>query len=484
MKVTTLLFAILFSTALKSQNTTILNRIEQFENHLAPQMVIKGNNIAYYNIYDRMKHYNVPGVSIALINDEKIEWAKGYGYFSNDSIYKIDTNTLFQAASISKPVTAFAALQLIEKGQLDLDGDINNFLKSWQIPGNRFTQQQNVTTRMILSHSSGLTVHGFDEVYNTHEKMPTVIEILEGKPPIKSKPVIVDTLPGSVWRYSGGGYTVIQLAVMDITNDDFADYLNKNILSQIGMKNSTFEVPLPEKYWSNASFGNDPNGNVIKNKWNNYPQLAAAGLWTNPSDLARFAIEIQNSYLGKSNKIISQKMTREMLTKNMGSWGLGFNIDGQSDSLSFSHGGSNEGFNCNMFAFASMGKGIVVMTNSDNGEQLINEILRSAAIVYDWVKFEPTEKTVIEIDTLSLRKYTGTYQLQPGVEVEFTIKGYTIYGKNSWNNYSFPIYPESVTNFFEIKLPLEIKFDINENNQVAGADINNMDKKYYLKKIK
>jgi CubicO group peptidase (beta-lactamase class C family) len=469
---------------LKIYDDNVSQRILQFENSLAPQMVIKGDKINYYNIYDRIKHYNVPGVSIALINDGKIEWAKGYGYFSNDNLHKIDTNTLFQAASISKPVTALAALQLVEKGQLDLDRNINDFLKSWQIPENKFAKQKYVTARMILSHTGGLTVQGFDEVYNSDEKMPTVTEILEGKPPAKSKPVIVDTLPGSSWRYSGGGYTVMQLAIMDITNNDFADYLNKTVLSPLGMNNSTFEVPLPDKYYSNVSNGNDHNGAIVKNKWGNYPQSAAAGLWATPSDLARFAIEIQNSYKGKSNKIISRRMTHEMLTKNLGSWGLGFNVDGKSDSLSFSHGGSHYGYNCEMFAFANLGKGIVIMTNSDNGEKLINEILRSAAIVYKWSKFTPTERTVIEMDTSSLKKYTGTYQVQPGAEVEITLKGITLYGQNSWDHYSYPIYPESETKFFEITLPLEINFDIDQNKEVLGFDGKNMDKEYYCKKIK
>ncbi|MCX6223020.1 MAG: serine hydrolase [Bacteroidia bacterium] len=485
-RITYLLLAVLFSMTLKAQNEVISNRISQFENHLALQMVIKGEGeeIKYFNIYDRMKYYNVPGVSIALINNGKIEWAKGYGYFSRDRVNKVDTNTLFQAASISKPVVALAALELVENGKLNLDNDINDYLKNWNIPDNKFTDQRKITLRMLLTHTAGIRPGGCDSIYNPDKPLPTIIEILDGRAPAEPAPVVVDTLPGTTWQYANAGFMVIQKAIMDNTDNDFASYMNKHILSKIGMKNSTFRQPLPKEYFKNVTFGNYGNGNVRENKWNTYPQLAAGGLWSTPSDLARFAIVIQNSYQGKSNKIISQNMTKQMLTKGLGNWGLGFCLDGQNDSLSFSHGGSNDGFRCNMFAFASLDKGIVIMTNSDNGEQLYNEILRSASIVYNWNKYTPVVKTVIDFDTISLKKYVGTYQLQPGAEVDFTIKDNKLYGRNSWDNYSYPIYAESEIKFFEIKLPLEIKFDINQTKEVIGADIKNMDKKYYFKKIK
>jgi len=357
----------------KDQNLSIIDKVE---NSLLPPIIIEGEELETYNIYDRMKYYNVPAVSIAFIDGGEIVWAKGYGYTSFDSLNAVDENTMFQAASISKPVAAMAALSLVEEGMLELDNNVNEYLKGWQVIDNEFTTIEKVTLRRLLTHSAGLTVHGFGG-YASKDSVPTLLQILSGEAPANSDAVLPDIVPGTMNRYSGGGYTVMQKMLIDISGETFPSLMEERVLSKIGMGNSTYIQPLPEKFHSRAAIAHRSNGEMIEGRWHTYPEMAAAGLWTTPTDLLKYAIEVQNSLAGTSNSILSQKMTEEMLTRQIASQGLGPGLSGEGDSLIFRHGGANEGYRCELLAFARLGQGVAIMTNSDNGGALMNEIIRS-----------------------------------------------------------------------------------------------------------
>ncbi|HKG98317.1 MAG TPA: serine hydrolase domain-containing protein, partial [Pyrinomonadaceae bacterium] len=356
-------------------------RIKRVESGLLPQVVIKGQPAPKMSIAERMAFHKVPGVSIAVINNSAIEWARGYGVVEAGTNKPVTTETLFQAASISKPVAAMGALYLVEKGKLALDEDVNKRLVSWKVAENEFTKEKKVTLRGLLNHSAGMTVHGF-RGYASDEAVPTLLELLDGKKPANSAAVRVDIAPGTRWRYSGGGISVAQLMMMDVTGKPFPQFMKETVLDKIGMKHSTYEQPLSKDWQQQAATGHRPKGEAVKGKWHTYPEMAAAGLWTTPSDLARFAIEIQKSRAGKSNKVLSKEMTSEMLTAVMGEYGLGIGVGREGRAATFSHGGSNEGFRCMMFAYTETGQGAVVMTNSDNGSALAGEILRSIAAEY------------------------------------------------------------------------------------------------------
>jgi CubicO group peptidase (beta-lactamase class C family) len=391
-------------------NSIDRQRIQRIENGLLPAIMVKGQDAQGMNLQERMKHYKVPGVSIAFFSGGQILWSRAYGYADVAKMTPITPETLFQAASISKPISTLAMLRLVQAGKLKLDEDVNVKLKSWKVPDNEFTKEQKVTLRRIVSHSAGLTVHGFGG-YRPDEPLPRIGQILDGQMPANSKAVRVDAVPGSRWSYSGGGYTVMQLLLTDVTGKSFPDLLNEEVLRPIGMSHSTYALPLPNILRRSAATAYSGDGKPIAGDFHVYPELAAAGLWTTPSDLARAAIEIENDYAGTSNKFLSKDMAHQMLTHQKDDWGLGVALSGNGHPLRFAHGGSNEGFKCDLQAYVGTGQGIVVMTNADGGSALIGEIERAVAQEYGWPDFKPEQKATVPVDPAKLSAYGGAYLL-------------------------------------------------------------------------
>jgi CubicO group peptidase (beta-lactamase class C family) len=330
-----------------------------------------------------IKDHGIPGVSIAIIEKGEIVKAKGYGFTEKDGTNPVTADTLFQAGSVSKPVAALGALRLVEDGRLALDGDVNRWLKQWQVPENEFTKDEKVTLRRILSHSAGLTVHGFPG-YPISSNLPTTIQILDGMEPANTTAIRCDTKPGSAWRYSGGGYTVMQQMMTEVTGKPFAGVMKDTVLAPLKMTASTYEQPLPKDRISFAASGYGSDGKAILGKWHVYPEMAAAGLWSTPSDLARFAIGIQQAADGKSNPIISQSLAREMLTVQKDGFGLGWFLEGTGESRFFSHRGRNEGFDTYMVARIGSGQGMVVMINKNDDTGALMRIFTAVSNEYKW----------------------------------------------------------------------------------------------------
>ncbi len=443
--------------------------IDKIENSLLPAIIIEGDSLETYNIYDRMEYYKVPGVSIAFINEGEIKWAKGYGYLTADIIIPVNENTLFQAASISKPVAAIAALHLVEQGKLSLDDDVNQYLKDWYVEENEYTRNEKVTLRRILSHSAGLTVHGFGG-YSATDTVPVIIQVLNGEKPANSDRIYPDTIPGTIYRYSGGGYTIMQKMLTDITGMDFPDLMEEYVLSEIDMTNSTYQQPLPLELEDQAAAGHKPDGKMVEGRWHTYPEMAAAGLWTTPSDLLKYALEVQNSLKGEANNLISVEMTEQMLTPQINSHGLGPGVGGEGDSLWFGHGGANEGYRCQLMAFAKLGQGVAIMTNSDNGGQLISEILRSFSHVYDWTIYKPLSKKVIDTGEIDLSAFEGEYVLKwqgEDLVVKISAVNDHLEGKQLWVGFSFNIYPESELLFFNKDDGASFEFKKGESGEIT-----------------
>jgi CubicO group peptidase (beta-lactamase class C family) len=373
-------------------------RIRRVENGLLPSSSNREIS-SPLRLADRMSFYKTPGVSIAVINQGKLEWARGYGVLEAGRNNTATATTLFQGCSISKPVTAAAALYLVDQGKLDLDEDVNRKLESWKIPETEFTKEKKVTLRRLLTHTAGTTVSGLTG-YASDEQLPTLRQILDGIKPANSEPIRIDTVPGAQWRYSGGGFLVLQQLLIDVTNKPFSEILSEVVLQKLEMKESTFQQPLPLNLRSRAARGHLPNGEKVNGDWFVYPEMASGGLWTTPSDLARFVIELQRSKAGKSDRVLSRRMANEMLSDQMQNFpvamvserygrpirnqGLGFRLEGEGRAARFSHHGGNTGFRCFLVAYSERGQGAIVMTNSDNGFELVQEIIRSIAREYDW----------------------------------------------------------------------------------------------------
>lgn len=388
----------------------VQDKIKQVENNLVPWTMAQDS--LKFNLEARMAQYKIPGLSIAVIKDYKIEWVKAYGWADISEHRAVTTKTLFQAASLSKSLNGVGVLKLVQDKKLDLNADINTYLTTWKFPYDSLSHNKKITTANLLSHTAGLTIHGF-KGYAKGDSIPTLSEILDGKRPANSKAVRSMYEPGKKVEYSGGGTTISQLIVTNITKQKYEDFMWTQVLKPMGMTESFFTQPPPPNNQYLLATGYNRYGEEMKgSKFNIYPEKAAAGLWTNPTDLAKYIIETQLSYHGESGKVLTPEMTRLRLTPYLDSINaFGVYINKKGDEKYFQHSGSNEGFGCQYRGSIKYGNGVVVMVNSDN-LGILNEIVNSVAIVYHWDSFyNPVVKQTITLADDILNNYVGRYLL-------------------------------------------------------------------------
>lgn len=392
-------------------------RISRIENGLQSNLQIEyGDSLiqSFYNIEERMQELLIPGLSIAVLNNGVIEWAKGYGIADSLENRKVTTETLFQAGSISKPVAATRGLQLAEQGLIDLDQNVNQYLSSWKLPDNSFTTSEKVTTRRILNHTAGLTIGGFLG-YKRGETIPSIPDILDGKG--NTEPVRVYKEPGESWKYSGGGYTVMQHMITDIDNEQFSKTMWKNVLEPLGMNSSTYENPLPEKYHNIAATGYNFDGTQVEGKWWIYPEMAAAGLWTTPSELILWAKQIQEIRQTQKDGLLKAETVNEMLTPNDDDQGLGPYVL----EYVFGHGGADEGFRADLTIWKEVPNAVVIMVNSQNGNKIIREILMSVAQEYELPGYPPRKRVFKSQSQEQLKRFVGKYDFQDNGMVDIKV---------------------------------------------------------------
>jgi CubicO group peptidase (beta-lactamase class C family) len=464
--------------AAQSRPADVADRIARVERGLMLPVSIAGEPVQRFTIEERLRKHRTPGVSVAVMHNGKIEWAKGYGVRRTGGTESVDSATLFQAASISKPVAAVAALRLVDQERLTLDADINTVLTSWKVPDTSFTATEKVTLRRLLSHSAGLTVHGFPG-YAAGAPVPTVVQILDGvRPPANTAPVRVNVLPGSLWRYSGGGFTVMQQALIDLTGKDFPALARELVLTPAGMKSSGYEQPLPEAKRGLAAIAHRGNGSVVAGEWHTYPEMAAAGLWTTPTDLLLFARAVHRSLGGEANALLTQKLAREFITVQKGAYGLGVGVEGDGALKRFSHGGANEGYRCTFFAFADRGEGIAIMTNSDNGGAVANEIARAVADVYGWGVMQPRPRTAVAVDAERLKPIAGRYRLVAGNDTLPVVmrlqSGVLSVELLPLSATPMRLYAAEADRFFTLESSAEFAIDRDASNEVVAIRILNV----------
>jgi len=455
-------------------------KIKQFENNLGLWVQI-GNQ--QFTLANRMKSNHVNGVSVALIKDYKIEWAKGYGWADSAAKRPVTTHTLFQAGSISKSLNGVGLLKLMQEGKLDLYADINNYLKSWKFPYDSLSKGKKITIANLLSHTAGLSVHGFAG-YEKGDTIPTLIQILNGEKPANSKAVRSMYEPSLRYQYSGGGTTLSQLLLQDITGQAYDTYMRNNVLKPMGMNHSSYTQPPPADKENLLATGYYNDGKAVKGRYHIYPEQAAAGLWTNPTDLAKYIIATQLSLQEKSNKILSPETTKLRLTPYIdNSAALGVFITQKGNEKYFSHDGSDEGFVAAYFGSMENGNGAVVMANTNNGS-LLYEIINSLANVYNWKDFyTPKMKQVVTVNNKILKSYVGNYKLRRDTfNVTLEKEGLVLWLDSKTK---YKIYFTSDTDFFMLEMAgSEIKFVKNSNNEITGFDIDDNGYKMQALKIK
>ena len=434
----------------------IIERISRIETSL----FIPGRVAQFYGksgtLVEKMEQYSIPGVSIAVIHQGRLEWARGYGVADAETKQPVTSETLFQAASISKPVTAAAVLRLVDAGHLDLDADVNTYLRSWKVP-NTLSWQPYITLRQLLCHGAGVTIHGFPG-YPHDAVIPTLGQVLAGEFPANTDPIRVNALPGTQFRYSGGGYCILQQVLIDVMSKPFPELMREIVLDPAGMIQSTFEQPPSQRFATAAATGHHPGGKPIPGKWHIYPEMAAAGLWTTPSDLARFALTIQRAWTGEADKFLSQEIVRQMLAPQVETFmGLGLHLNGDGTSSRFSHAGGNQGFRCLLEAYVQESIGAVVMTNSDGGFSVIERIMPAIAQEYGWANYLQKNAGPLERTPSISDAFLGTYELKPGFTLTIVKEGDRLFLQPTGQN-ALVLHPETDTTFMLHEIDAQVTF--------------------------
>jgi CubicO group peptidase (beta-lactamase class C family) len=461
-------------------------RIRAVENNLGGWVKIQDSS---WNIVDRMAYHKVNGLSIAVINNYQIEWVKGYGWADTAERRKVTTATLFQAASVGKSIHAAGTMKLVEKGKLDPNKDINAYLKRWKFPYDSASKGKKITTFNLLSNSGGLSVHGFDG-YKWNQPVPGIIQILNGEPPSNSPPVRSVLEPGLKFLYSGGGYTISELMIEDITGGRYADYMSKTVFKPLGMNRTWYNGRLTNEAKKNLATAYRSDGKPIECKYHIYPENACgASLWSTPSDLAKFVIELELSFAGKSNRLLNSQTTKMLFTPYVSDfYGLGFFIEKKGDEMYFHHTGLNEGFVSDYYGSMKGGRGVVIMANTDlaNSLDITEEIINSVATAYNWTGFyNPVMKTEVNIPDSVFKQYAGVYKFD-GVNQTVTV--YRQNGKSYFHDSSSPVpwlmHFSSDKDFFfhEIMFNNHV-FVRNSTGEVDGFNIQTRDGEFKVKKI-
>lgn len=443
-------------------------RIGRVENGLSLPVVLKGAAGQKMDLHQRMAYHQVPAVSIALIDHGTLQWARAYGVTDAGATPRPATpDTLFQAASISKTLSAIGAMGLVQHGKLALDVPVNTQLKAWKIPDNDFSRQTPVTPRMLLNHSAGLTVHGYGG-YPQGQPLPSLLQELDGTSPANEPAVRVDVRPGSLWRYSGGGFSVLQLLMTEAAGQPFDRYMQSTVLRPLGMKHSTFAVELSAPQRAATAAGHATDETRVPGRWHAYPESAAAGLWSTPSDLANVVLEVQRAADGAAGKVLSHDSAVTMLTRGQGEYGLGLFVENLGDRTSFSHSGGATGFRSQLYGYTKSGQGAVIMTNSDNGAALIDEILASIAAEYGWPEFKVIEKTAVAGDAARNAELAGQYDLLE-TPATLTAEGDRLYLQcDLFGAQPLELFAQSPDAFFMTAQDMELKVQRGEDGKVTG----------------
>jgi CubicO group peptidase (beta-lactamase class C family) len=443
----------------------VAQEIKMVESNLSGWVKIT-NAPGKWTLADRMKFYHCNGVSIAVIKDYKIEWAKGYGWADSSEQRPVTTTTLFQAGSNSKSLNAVGILKLVQDGKLDLYTDINHYLKSWKFPYDSLSKGKKITIANLLSHTGGLTIHGFPG-YERGDTIPTLIQILNGEKPANTGAIRSIYEPSLKSEYSGGGTTISQLIVQDVTGLPYDVYMWENVLKPLGMENSSYTQPPPAGKQNLLATGYYNDGKPVKGKYHIYPEQAAAGLWTNATDLARYVIETELSLAGKSQKVLSQKMTELRLTPYIdSSAALGVFILNKNGVKYFRHGGVDEGFVSQYIGSFEGGDGVAVMTNTYN-TALFDEIINSVAETYHWKNYyAPVVKTEVMLPASKLQSFVGKYKFRRDT-VSVIQRNGALY-INTGDGEPWKIHFTDDTHWFAMETRADMNFEMDANKKVIG----------------
>lgn len=442
--------------------------IKRFESELKPRYYTSSEAAPQWSLLERMAFHKVPALSIAVAINGQLVWARAYGVTKKDSSRAVDTNTLFQAASLSKPIASLALLKLVSMGELELDTPVNNVLQSWQLPENKFTRNTPVTLRHLLSHRAGTTIHGFHG-YLPSDQIPTSKQIVQGVAPANTDAVIVNQLPGKTYRYSGGGFQILQLMLEDVTQMDYSEWVQQAVFAPLSISRSNFRYPQPD---INSAIGHvGAESDPIPGSGYIYPESAAAGLWSTPTELVTIGKTLSEDRTG-ANHLLPQHLVRQLIPDTANEPGLGFGLNNDGDGVAFVHNGHNPGFSARWVNYADGRANVAVMTNSDSGGELIREVFSTLGHIYGWAQDAYKERDTIPLNPNLIESVVGNYffdpnSSEPAVTIWVEDKKLWIEGALTVRTRLYPISPRE----FFIASGLNMTLINNQNGQLTVLDI-------------
>ncbi len=472
---------LMFLAGCETRSSLVKRKIKEVENGLLRAVYFKGQRPEKLRLEDRMPFSRVAGLSMAVIDNDSLAWAKGYGYRDTKDNGPVTPETIFQAGAFSQPIAAAVALSLVEEGKLSLETDINAYLKAWKMPVPEFRTTRHITLRDLLLHRAGFSNWVFPG-YGAGEPLPTLKQIIKGEKPAVNTPLLPFDPPGSVIRTSESGYVILQQVLEEASGRSLADLARERVFLPAGMKNTFLAADLPPEFKTRVASGHQRNGTIFPERWRRYPELAAKGLWTTATDMAVFLCELMAAAKGQEGKFLSPAAARTMLTAQAASRGFGFMVEGSGDDLYFQAGGRTSGFACSLLVFPGRKQGIVIMTNSDNGQLLIDEVIRAAAAAYKWPHFQPVERPLYRLDAAVYQRYVGLYEISPDYILDVKYEDYYLLIQPTGQAQT-KFYAESETVFFSVDPFIRLQFRHDEKGNVTHLVLWQQDFEQVARKI-
>ncbi len=409
------------------------------------------------SLSERLRRYQVPGISMAFIDSGHVSWLAVHGQRERNG-EPINPQTVFQAASISKPVAATLALLVVGSGDLRLNTPVNAQLHSWQLPASDQLQPTGVTLRRLLSHRAGINVHEFPG-YAADAPLPDEIQILDGQAPANSPPVRLLLQPGSAYRYSGGGYQIAQLLIEDAVGKPFGQVAQERLFGPLGMQRTAYSAELPGRLAGNVAKGHTYSGKAVAGGWHRYPELAAAALWSTPSDLARYFMAVMAGADGGTGSTLTPAIAQMMQTPVAEGMSMGFGVHREGTDRLIDQSGANAGYQVYMAGYPKRGQGVIIMTNGDGGKDLIGEICRSLALVYGWPDFASQHADLAKVASTTLDQRSGDYSVRKhGFTLSLRRSGKTLIGTTPRGS-SYTFLPLSPWKFIAQEDAAELVFE-------------------------
>jgi len=469
----TAVMVLLFAGCETRQEWLTKSRIRKVDHGLLRAIFLKGQRPEKLSLGSRMEFYKVPGVGLAVLDRSRLEWARGYGVRDEHSREPVTPDTMFQAGALGRPVAAFAALKLVDEGRLELDGDVNSGLRRMKIPAPGPGSAGKVTLRGLLSQDRAVPETGLPG-YAPDAPPPSLMVLLEEGLP--SAPPALDV------QTDGACYAYLQALLEDVTSKAFPALAKESVLDPLGLRNSTFAAPLPGSMRTAAASGHGRDGRPEAGKWLDYPAAAVSGFWSTPSDLAAFASDVLETAMSKGGRALSPGLARAMLTPQSENSGFGFVIDGAGQDVRFRLEGRTRGFRSALVVYPYKGQGAVVMTNSENGALLIEEVLRAVSAAYEWPDYKPLERPLFRLDPSIYQQYVGRYQVTPEYALDVTYEDYYLVIRPT-GQAPTRFFVDSQTFFFSIDPYVRIQFVSDDKGRVTGLVLWQQDFKQEAKKI-